>query len=83
MFCLVFHQILKCHILTRTAQRCGSYGGQHFVFFFLTYTLINFRKLSFTVKKILSTINQKILSFLERQVDYSSKSDYKKYLFKI
>jgi len=35
------------------------------------------------VKKLLSAVNQKVLSFLERQVDHSSKSDYDEYLFEI
>ena len=83
MLCLVFHQYLKCHILTRTGQQCGSYGGHHLAGFCLTYLLINFRKLSFSGKKVLSAIKHKIFSFLERKIDNSSKSDCNKYLFEI
>jgi hypothetical protein len=68
MLCLVFHKNLKCHILTRTTQRCGSYGGQRLAIFCLTYSLINFHKLSLSDKKLLSAINKKILSVLERQI---------------
>jgi hypothetical protein len=81
MLCLVFHQNLKCHILTRTVQRYGSYGGQRLAVFYLTYSLINFPKLSFSIKKLLSTINQNILSFLESQVDHYIKSEYNEFLF--
>jgi len=60
-----------------------SYGGQGLVVFYLTYSLINFRKLSFSVKKLLSSIKQTIRSFLQRKVDISSKYDYNEYLFEI
>jgi hypothetical protein len=83
MVCLVFQQNFKYRIIIRIAQRCGSYGGQHLAMFHLTYSLINFRKLSFSGKKLLSAINQKILSFLEMQVYNSSKSDYNRHLFEI
>jgi hypothetical protein len=83
MLFLVLHQNLKRHILTGTIQRCGSYGGQRLAVFYLTYSLINFRNLSFGVKKLLSARNKKILSFLGRQVDYSSKSDCNEYLIEI
>jgi hypothetical protein len=83
MFYLVSHQTLKGHILTRTAQWCCGYGGQPIAVFCLKYSFMNFHKLSFNIKKILSAINQTLLSFLERQVDYSSKYDYIEYLFEI
>ena len=44
------HQNLKYNILTRTAQQCGSHGGQRLTVFCLRYSLINFRKLYFSVK---------------------------------
>ena len=76
MFCLVFQQTLKSRILTRTAQQCGRYGGQRLGVFFLTYSLINFRNLSFSGKKLLYALNEKFLTLPQRQVDNSSKSDY-------
>jgi hypothetical protein len=62
MVCLIFKQNFKYRILITTAKRCGSNGGQHLSVFCLTYSLINFRKLSFSGKKLLAAINEKILS---------------------
>jgi len=73
---LVFHQNFKCHILIRTVQRYGSYGGQHLAVSCLTYKLINFPKLPFHLKKLLFAINQNMVSLLERQLVLFSKSDY-------
>jgi hypothetical protein len=78
-----FHHNLIYHILTSTIQQCSIYGGQHLAVFCLIHSLINFRKLSFRVKILLSAIKQKIISFLEVQVDHSNISDYNEYRFEV